>query len=362
MMWEGTPEIMWVGHSRQLQSYLGVGTPEIIEAGHKGFSERCAGRTGRDWASKSGLVQNPTAPYRRWESKRMHKQGEKRERRKVVLDAEGFERTGASLIVNRTSGFVACLCFRAHMRASMCNRIRSCVHVQFRVHNACASEHMSAQACVAAYTHVCIMCTCVRASCAHAAYPSEHMCAHACVTACIYASTCGFMFTCVCYCAHVRARALSCTHACASDHIRVQACLTAYTHVCIMCTCVCFRAHVRASMWNVIHSCVHVRFHARMHVLPRTCACTCNFMCRCVCFRSHVRASMGKLRRATLHDWPAGGPQCIVQPVPDVPDKITVAPSTHTSLKLQLRRATLHYWPAGVHMIPACCSLPSLPA
>ena len=116
-------------------------------AGHSGFSERCVGRPGRDWASKSGLVQNLTTPYRRWESKRMHKQGEKLERRKVVLDAEGFRKTGASLIVKRILGFVACVCFRAHMRASMCDHIRSCVHVHFCVQmrvlpSTCARKHL----------------------------------------------------------------------------------------------------------------------------------------------------------------------------------------------------------------------------
>ena len=117
--------------------------------------------------------------------------------------------------------------------------------------------------------------------------------------------------------------------------------------------------------------------------LPRTCACTRNFMCTCVCFRAHVRARRCKLRRETLHYWQAGAPQCIVQslyetpltklrksrqrthplssncgeqsgttgpagtlkndgrpagalecivqPVPNVPDKITEVPSTHTS-------------------------------
>ena len=215
---------------------------------------------------------------------------------------------------------------------------------------------MCAQACVAAYTNVCMKCTRVRASCAHA-YPSEHMCAYACVTARIHVRTCGFMFTCVCYRAHVRARAFSCAHACASNHMCVQACVTAYTHVCIMCTCVYFRAHLRRSMCNGIHSCVHVRFHVQMRLLPGTCGITCNFMCTRVCFRSHVRASMCKLRRATLHYWPAGVPQCIIKPVLNVSEKITVVPSTHTPLKLQLRRTTLHYWPAGLHMMLSCCSL-----
>ena len=53
-----------------------------------------------------------------------------------------------------------------------------------------------------------------------------------------------------------------------------------------------------------------------------------------------------QLRRATLH-WPAGPLECLVQPIPNVPNTITIVPSTNTSLKLQLRRATLHYWPAG---------------
>ena len=174
----------------------------------------------------------------------------------------------------------------------MCARTISCAP-------ACASEHTCAQACVAAYTHVCIMCTCARASCAHS-YPSEHMCAHACVPGCIHVRTCGFMFTCMCYRAHVRARAFSCTHmhACASDHMCVQACVTACTHVCIMCTCVCFRAPVRASMCNVIHLCAraiscadacatedmcdHAQSHVRTCLLPITCAC------------KHVRVSCGE--------------------------------------------------------------------
>ena len=53
-----------------------------------------------------------------------------------------------------------------------------------------------------------------------------------------------------------------------------------------------------------------------------------------------------QMRRATLQYWPAGALECIVQPVPNVPYKITVVPSKHTSLKLQLRRATWHYWPS----------------
>ena len=43
----------------------------------------------------------------------------------------------------------------------------------------------------------------------------------------------------------------------------------------------------------------------------------------------------------------------------NVPDKITVVPSTHTSPKRQLRPATLHYWPAGLHTILWYCSLPA---
>ena len=64
-----------------------------------------------------------------------------------------------------------------------------------------------------------------------------------------------------------------------------------------------------------------------------------------------------QLRRATLHYWPDGAPQRIVQPVLNVTDKITVVPSTHTSAKLQLRRATLHYWQAGA---PVCIVQPVL--
>ena len=150
--------------------------------------------------------------------------------------------------------------------------------------------------------------------------------------ACIHARTRGLMFTCVCYRAHVRARAFSCAHACASNHMCVQAGVTAGTHACIICTCLCFRAHVRARMCNGIRSCLQVRFHVQMRVLPGTFAIRCNFVCTRGCFRSHVRASMCKLRRATLHYWPAGVPQCIIQPVRNVPDKITVVPSTHTSL------------------------------
>ena len=62
-----------------------------------------------------------------------------------------------------------------------------------------------------------------------------------------------------------------------------------------------------------------------------------------------------QLRRATLHYWPAGALECIVQPVLHVTDKSTVVPSTHTSLKLQLRRATLHYWPAGRRPLSSSC-------
>ena len=151
---QGTSEMMR-GHSR---NYVGLGIPGSSRhiwgwalqgssrVGHSGFSERCAGRARRDWASESGLAQNLTTPHRRWETKRMHKQGLKFERRKVVLDAEGFERTMASLIVNRIFGFVACVCL---------------------THES-AAEHMCAQACGTAYAHLCtynFMCTrlCFRA-------------------------------------------------------------------------------------------------------------------------------------------------------------------------------------------------------
>ena len=62
-----------------------------------------------------------------------------------------------------------------------------------------------------------------------------------------------------------------------------------------------------------------------------------------------------QLRRATLHYWPAGALECIVQPVLHLTDKSTVVSSTHTSLKLQLRRATLHYWPAGRRPLSSSC-------
>ena len=95
----------------------------------------------------------------------MHKQGIKFERRKVVVDAEGFERTGASLIVSWILGFVAC----------------------GLTHEA-ASEHTWAQACVTAYTHVCtysFRCTCVcfRAHVRASMCSSIHSCAHACFQA-----------------------------------------------------------------------------------------------------------------------------------------------------------------------------------
>ena len=80
----------------------------------------------------------------------MHKQGEKLERRKVALDAEGFERTGASMIVNWIWGFVACVCLThacasEHICAQAC--VTACVHVQFRVHmrvllSTCARKHV----------------------------------------------------------------------------------------------------------------------------------------------------------------------------------------------------------------------------
>ena len=143
------------GHSR---NHLGLGTPGnsrniqgSSRAGHSELSERCAGRPGRDWPSESGLAQNLTTPHRRLETRRMQKQGLKFERRKVVLDAEGFRRTAASLIVNRILGFAACVCLTQasaseHMCAQTCNGIRSCVHVQFHVHmrllpSRCARKH-----------------------------------------------------------------------------------------------------------------------------------------------------------------------------------------------------------------------------
>ena len=59
-----------------------------------------------------------------------------------------------------------------------------------------------------------------------------------------------------------------------------------------------------------------------------------------------------QLRPATLHYWPAGALECIVQPVPKPCTIGRPAP-----LKLQLRRATLHYWLAGA---PQCILQPVL--
>ena len=153
----------------------------------------------------------------------MHKQGLKFERHKVVLNAEGFERTGASLIVYKSDfGIRACVCLTY----------------------ACASEHMCAQACATAYAHVCtynFMCTCVRFR------------AH------VRANMCSGMRSCVHH-EHVHALQSTCAHK------RVMA----YAHVCtqnFMCTCMCFRARVRASMCRGIHSCVH---QVHMRVLPST--------------------------------------------------------------------------------------------
>ena len=152
------------------------------------------------------------------------------------------------------------------------------------------SNRMCVQACVAAYIHACTMCTCVhfrahvRASMCNGTHPCvhhEHMRALPSTCACKHvqrhtfmcASCAHIMCTCVCFRAHVRAHAFSCAHACASEHMCLQACAAAYTHACIMNTCVSFRAHVCASMCNGIPSCVHVQFHVHMRVLPSTCAC-----------------------------------------------------------------------------------------
>ena len=105
-----------------------------------------------------------------------------------------------------------------------------------------------------------------------------------------------------------------------------------------MCRCPCVRGHVRSRA----SSCAH--------------ACASDHMCVQACVRCG-EPSMCKLRRATLHYWPAGVPQCMVQPVLSVTDNITVVPSTHTSLKFQLQRATLCYWPAGA---PQCIVQPVL--
>ena len=112
----------------------------------------------------------------------------------------------------------------------------SCAH-------ACASEHLCSQACVTAYAHVSIMCTCVLFR--------AHVRASMCITAYTHVCTCGFMCTCVRFRAHVRARKSSCAHACASEHMCAQACVTAYTHMStcdFMCTCRCYRANSRARM------------------------------------------------------------------------------------------------------------------
>ena len=125
-----------------------------------------------------------------------------------------------------------CVRFGAHVRASMCKGIPSCVHVglqvlmrvlpstvhvHFQVHmrvlpNTCACKHVQQQ-------------TLMRASCAQAC-AAEHMCAQACVTAYLHPCRCGFMFTCVCYRPRVRARETACAHACGSEHICVQVCVS----------------------------------------------------------------------------------------------------------------------------------------
>ena len=144
-------------------------------------------------------------------------------------------------------------------------------------------------------------------------YAHTMSCAHACASEHMCAQACGTAWrsgihSCV---HHARLRVLPIT--CACKHVEAR--IAAYTHVCIMIACVCFRSHVPASMCNGMQSCVHVRFHVHMRVLPSACACTCNFMGACVCFRAHVRARRCQLRRATLHYWPAGAPPCIVQPL-----------------------------------------------
>ena len=132
-----------------------------------------------------------------------------------------------------------CVCFRAHVGASMCSGIHSRVHhVHMRV-----LPSTGARTRVSRHTLMCA----AAASCSHAcAY--DHICVRVQLN---------FMCSCVCFRAHVRARAFSCTNACASEHMWVQACAAAYTHACIMCTCVCFRARVRASVCHGVHSCVH---------------------------------------------------------------------------------------------------------
>ena len=104
-----------------------------------------------------------------------------------------------------------------------------------------------------------------------------------------------------------------------------------------------------------------MRFHVHMGVLPSTCACTSNFICTCVLFQAHVRLlgtdpTISYPILLYLPGYPcknSGSRQggYTYDPILNVPDKITVVPSMHTSPKLQLRRATLHYWPAGEHVI-----------
>ena len=212
-----------------------------------------------------------------------------------------------------------CMYFRAHVRTSMCNGIRSLCSRTISCAHACAAEHMCAQACVAAYTHACIMCTCVRFQahvrpsmcngvtayihvCTHVC-ASEHMCVHvhchvhmrvlpstgACKHvqrhACVMCTCVRFraharssmwhihscVHACVCFRAHVLAHAFSCAHACASEDMCVQACAATYTHACSMCTCE--------------HMCAQACVTAYVHV------CMCDFMFACACYRGHVRAS-----------------------------------------------------------------------
>ena len=229
-----------------------------------------------------------------------------------------------------------CVCIRAHVRTSTCNGIHACVRVQFHVHmRMLPSTHVRAKQCAAAYTHACIMCTgmCfpahVRASVCHSIHSCVHVRfhVHMRVLPSTCACTCNVLCTCVCVLpsTHVRASMCGGVHSCVHHvHMHVLSSTCARKRVSrhtFMCAHVVSCAHVCATE----HMCVHVQCHVHMCVLPSTCAhkhvqrhalarascahvCasehmraqagvtayiharTCGFMCTCVCYRAHVRA------------------------------------------------------------------------
>ena len=159
--------------------------------------------------------------------------------------------------------------FRAHLRASMCNGVTAYIHVST---HACASEHVRVHVHFHVQMCVCVcfrahmrasICSGMRASCAPAARASEHKCMQAYVAAERHTFMCARMRVLPSKFACTR---IFCAHACASEHMSVQARAAAYTHACSMCTCVCHRARVRARAYLHVHMCVLPSTCARMHV------------------------------------------------------------------------------------------------